>query len=251
MPSKPTIVLVLGAWCLPPVYEQLQSRLSRRNIPSESPAHPSIGAEPPTKTLTDDVSSLRQTLTKLVEEGKDVVVVGHSYGGVVTSNAVEGLSKADRSRQGKKGGVVLVVYMSAFVLPKGTSLKDMLGGEFLPWMNIDGDYVSVDNRVKVGFHDVSPDEQEKWSDSLTHTSIGVFSGASTYEPWHSIPSAYILCEEDQALPFPIQEHMAGTLGTEWIYSLKSSHFPFLSMPDRVADILEELADRVQLKLAKL
>ncbi|OOF92058.1 hypothetical protein ASPCADRAFT_509554 [Aspergillus carbonarius ITEM 5010] len=243
MPSAPTIVLVPGAWCTPIIYDPLRAILTSRGLSSISPAHPSIGAEPPSKTLADDVAHLRSELVALIEEGKDVVVVLHSYGGVVGSGAVEGLGKEQRAQQGKQGGVVLVVYMSAFVLPKGMSLLDMLGGRFLPFMKAEGDYVHCTGSAEAGFHDIPSEDKELWESRLTHTSIAVFSGASTYEPWHDIPTAYIVCEEDRALPLPVQEQMALALNTRSIYRLKSSHSPYLSMPDKLADILEELAGK--------
>lgn len=138
MAAKPTIVFSIGAWLLPPAFSIIQDKLAERGILSEAPAHPSIGAEPPNKTLYDDVASFKAALTQLVEEqGKDVVVVGHSYGGVVASCAVEGLAKDARKAAGKEGGVIRVVYMAAFALDKGQSLLDMLGGQPLPWMEID------------------------------------------------------------------------------------------------------------------
>lgn len=109
---------------------------------------------------------------------------------------------------------------------------------------IQGDYVHCLEGAEYGFHDIPPVDRELWTSRLTHTSIAVFSGASTFEPWHVTPTAYIICEEDRALPPPIQEQMAEMLSTKWIYRLKSSHSPYLSMPDKVADILEELAGKV-------
>ncbi|KAF9892857.1 hypothetical protein FE257_000446 [Aspergillus nanangensis] len=227
MTDLPTFVIALGAWLLPPTYDLLRGELTARGFPSEAPAHPSIGAEPPTKTLDDDVASLRALLNRLVtDEGKEVIVVAHSYGGVVGSCAVEGLARADREANGQKGGVVKMVYMSAFVLDQG------------------GDYVYVDGAEQIAFHDVSPEVQEQQKDFLTHTSRAVYGGPVTYEPWHRIPSAYIICEEDQALPLPLQEMLASKLGKDWTYRLKSSHSPHLSMPGRVAKILKELAEKV-------
>lgn len=134
MASAPTIVLVPGAWCTPVVYDTLRATLTSRGLPSTAIAHPSIGAEPPSKTLADDVAHLRSELVSLIDKGKDIILVLHSYGGVVGSGAVEGLGSAERAQQGKPGGVIMVVYMSAFAIPKGKSLLDMLGGRFLPFM---------------------------------------------------------------------------------------------------------------------
>jgi hypothetical protein len=60
-----------------------------------------------------------------------------------------------------------------------------------------------------------------------------------------MPSAYIFCDEDQALMPPVQEQMAQLLGTQTTYRLRSSHSPFLSMPDQLADVLEKLATGAQ------
>ncbi|KAL2829748.1 Alpha/beta hydrolase fold-1 [Aspergillus cavernicola] len=244
MASNPSILFSIGAWITPPTFDALRAKLTERGIPSEAPAHPSIGAEPPNKTLTDDIASLRAVLSRLVEvEGKDVVVVGHSYGGVVASGAVEGLAKADRKAAGQEGGIVRIAYLAAFALDKGQSLLGMLGGQYLPWMEVEGDYVRCNAGPDAAFHDLAPEEQQRWTSELVHTSREVFSGAATYEPWHQIPSAYIFCEEDRALPVQIQEMLAAKLGTELTFRLKSSHSPFLSMPDRLADVLEELVGK--------
>jgi pimeloyl-ACP methyl ester carboxylesterase len=85
----------------------------------------------------DDVASLREVLVKLADDGQDLVVVGHSYGGVVASCAVEGLSKSARAKEGTAGGVIKVVYLAAFAIDKGQSLLGMLGGNYLPWMKVE------------------------------------------------------------------------------------------------------------------
>ncbi|KAL4918721.1 Alpha/beta hydrolase fold-1 [Aspergillus aurantiobrunneus] len=246
MAAKPTVVFSIGAWLTPPAFSTIQAKLAERGIPSEVPAHPSIGAEPPNKTLYDDVASFKAVLTQLVGgQGKDVIVVGHSYGGVVASCAVEGLAKASRKAAGQEGGVIRIMYMAAFALDKGQSLLDMLGGQYLPWMDVQGDYVRVIRGVEVALHDAPVEIQQKAESELVHTSRAVFSGPATYEPWHDIPPAYIITEDDRGLPLQFQELLSAKLGTEVIYRIKSSHSPFLSMPDRLAEILEEVAGKSQ------
>lgn len=149
--TNPTIVFSLGAWVIPAVFDATRSHLEALGFPSECPAHPSIGAEPPTKTLSDDAASLRGVLTKLADEGRDLVVVAHSYGGVVASSSLEGLGKTTRAAEGKTGGVVKVVYLAAFALDKGQSLLGMLGGNYLPWMKVE---VSLSWTIIVNWNEI-------------------------------------------------------------------------------------------------
>jgi pimeloyl-ACP methyl ester carboxylesterase len=85
----------------------------------------------------EDAAALRSTLERLADEGKEIVLVVHSYGGFVGQNAVEGLGLKQRQAVSKKGGVIIFVYLASFVVPKGGSIKVMLGGQYLPWMQLD------------------------------------------------------------------------------------------------------------------
>ncbi|KAL3477592.1 Alpha/beta hydrolase fold-1 [Aspergillus californicus] len=243
MSYKPTVVLVPGAWATPTFYDQLQSCLTERGIATEAVTHQSTGAEPPVTTLGDDVSKLHTSLQRLCDSGKDIIVVAHSYGGLVSSGAVEGLEKPTRQVKGQQGGVVMILYMTAFVLPKGLSILRASGGQLMPWIRSEGSYSYSTAGGEGSFHDLSPAEQSHWLTNLTHTSVSIFLGDTTHEPWHIIPTAYILGEEDRMLPVEMQEYMVKTLGTSQTYRLKASHFPFLSMPQKVADIVEEIYHR--------
>jgi hypothetical protein len=135
--SKPTVLFIPGAWHLPDVFEDTRAALAARGFPSVAVGLPAIGAEPPTKGLKDDTVAVHQEIGRLSDESKQVVVVGHSYGGMVGAGAVKGLGFAERQKAGKNGGVIMLVYMAAFVAKSGTSLLDMLGGKWLPWMKLD------------------------------------------------------------------------------------------------------------------
>ncbi|KAJ5775274.1 uncharacterized protein N7511_000285 [Penicillium nucicola] len=247
--SKPTFIFSLGAWMHPAVFDTVRTRLEALGFPSECPAHPSIGAEPPSLTLDDDVSSLRSVLTAVAEEGRDIVVVGHSYGGVVASSAVEGLDKPARTANGKRGGVVSVVYLAAFALDKGQSLLELLGGSPLPWMKIEGDYVHAEGAGDIAWQDLTLEQREKWDSTVTHTSRAVFSGEATYEPWQDIPCSYIICEQDQALLPPIQEFFALKICRPGqTHRLPASHSPFLSMPERLVGVFAKCASIMELSV---
>jgi pimeloyl-ACP methyl ester carboxylesterase len=89
--------------------------------------------------LLDDAQCIRDQLNQLiVEDGKDVVVIAHSYGGVVATQALEkGFARAERKKNGQNGGVIRLVYMCAFILPLGESLEGALGGSLPPFIPVD------------------------------------------------------------------------------------------------------------------
>jgi pimeloyl-ACP methyl ester carboxylesterase len=134
---KPTIVLVPGAWQRSSGFNVVQHKLQLLGYPTIIVDHLSTGAEPPTTELSDDVKNLHQILQRLCDEERDVVVIAHSYGGVVASCAVEGIGVTELNRAGKKGGVIMLAYLSAFVLPKGACLMDGLHGQWLPWQKVE------------------------------------------------------------------------------------------------------------------
>ncbi|KAF4120863.1 hypothetical protein GMORB2_2349 [Geosmithia morbida] len=238
----PTIVLAPGAWHTADCFDALRDALHAKDWLTEAVEYPSVGAEPPTKGLADDASAVRSVLERLADEGKKIVLVGHSYGGLVIANAVKGLGYKQRQNDGKVGGVIIMVYLAAFVTPLNGSIIQMLGGNFLPWMRADGEYVYADTPEKIFYHDVQPETQKKVLSALKHQSRRVFTDVVTYEPWHDIDCLYFFCDDDQALPLPIQQGLALSLGPNApSFHVKASHSPFLSKPQEVAEGLEYAA----------
>jgi pimeloyl-ACP methyl ester carboxylesterase len=79
--SKPTILLVPGAWMPSDCFYFLRYLLTQEGFESVTVDHPSVGSEPADQTLDNDVANLRNTLDRLIEqEGKYVLLLLHSYG---------------------------------------------------------------------------------------------------------------------------------------------------------------------------
>lgn len=93
MTSKPTLILVPGAWHTPLVYTKIISLLDEaQHFKCTSITLPSTMGDPST-TLLDDITAVRDAITDETNEGRDVVLVCHSYGGAVGCSAVKGLTK--------------------------------------------------------------------------------------------------------------------------------------------------------------
>lgn len=120
--DKPAILLLCGGWHTPESYAKLIKALEAAGHDVHCPRHPSTKQErPPTASLAEDTVSMRAYVTKLVDEGRRVVAIAHSYGGQIASNSLYGLGLDARKEKGLPGGVSDIVYMAAFALPEGTS----------------------------------------------------------------------------------------------------------------------------------
>lgn len=131
--SLPTILLVQGSFQIPQVYEKLVKGLIDQGYPTIHPRLPSCSDVDnpsfPQVSLVDDVLAIRSELIRHVEyEEKNVIVVMHSYGGLVGSEAItEDLSSAKRQSKGLAGGVTHLFYYCAFLLDKGQSVLSAFG----------------------------------------------------------------------------------------------------------------------------
>ncbi|KAH9205857.1 Alpha/beta hydrolase fold-1 [Leptodontidium sp. 2 PMI_412] len=239
--SAPTLVFVPGAWHLPECFDGVREQLHNSGYKTVAHANPSFGGIAPLKNLTDDISSLQDYIESIIDNGSNVVVVTHSYGGVVGSGAADGLGLAQRTAAGKKGGIIMMVYMAAFALPLGVSLLDAAGGSPVSWWDYTDDgqliYANdpvISNPAHVFYNDLPTKVANCWISKLVPITATDFAIPSVYEPWNDMPAFYIFTEHDNAIALAAQQGMAANMGNISTVSLNSSHSPFLSLPDKTA-----------------
>ena len=134
--AKPTFVLVPGAWHQPSIYSSVMDTLGAHGYPTVGLPLPSAGAMPPNMSFDEDVKAIRDSLTELVDQDKDVILVVHSYTGMPGAEAPKGLGKKERQDKGLEGGVVRLVFIMAFAMPEG--FQPTAGGAQMPeWMKLD------------------------------------------------------------------------------------------------------------------
>lgn len=123
MSTKPAVIIVPGSFTTPDWYDSLVNGLKSKGYEAYVYALPSTSRKPPEEaaTLADDADFFHKKLTELTNAGKDVVVLGHSYGGAVITETVHGLTE---KRDGK-GRVVGLIYLSALAPLEGQSLASM------------------------------------------------------------------------------------------------------------------------------
>ena len=116
----PTIFIVPGFWEGPESFSDVSSQLSSAGHDVHVVKLPSTGTKSPgNPSMDDDIAAVRQDLQKLVEKEGDIVLLLHSAGGFLGSNAMEGFSAKARKEKGLKGGVNGIVFLSGAVFPQG------------------------------------------------------------------------------------------------------------------------------------
>jgi len=185
-------------------------------------------------TLHDDADYVRGALDSL--DG-DAVLLGHSYGGAVISAA------------GVHPHVAHLVYLCAFVLDVGESVQknSLTGGDGpsdLGAALVFGDgvlTVDPDHAGAAFYNDCAPDVAAAAIARLRPESLAALAGEVDAAAWRDKPATYVVCTEDRALPVALQRSNAARVGesVDW----PTSHSPFLSRPELVADLLVELSSR--------
>lgn len=212
-----------GSWCWEPLRDALGDDVRVHTVDL-----PSVGDDPAALgDLYADAAAVRDALGEV--DGA-VVVLGHSYGGAVVTEAVTAGSR-----------VAHLVYLCAFQLDVGDSLLGSVGGQAPPWWEVGERAIGVTDPEAVFYNGV-PDEVTR--DSVAR--IGLQSRASVEQPlsnagWRHVPSTYVVCEEDRAIPVFAQEAMSSRAGE--VLRLPSGHSPFLSHPAELAALLRPVLDR--------
>lgn len=123
---KPAILLIPGAWHQGESWKPVTSILQDQGYYVEPVTLPSAGG-PPSTNAADDAAYIRSMhLEGLVAQGREVIIVMHSYGGVPGTESVKGFARKEIAAQGKAGGVIALVYTTAFMIPEGQTLAGSL-----------------------------------------------------------------------------------------------------------------------------
>jgi hypothetical protein len=227
MPSTATVLLVHGAWHGPWVWDALVEEMPDLRV--RTVALPSVGRD--VATLGDmhaDAAAIRAVATAV---RGPVLVCAHAYGGVPATQGVADLAN-----------VVGLVYLCAFQLDVGESVAGAAGGRPPDWWDVHADegYVDALRPLEVFYTDVDEALARGAITRLGHQSLAALGQRVTKVAWRSVPSTYVVCEHDRAIPVAAQEAMAGRAGR--VLRIPSAHSPFLSRPAQLAGVLRaELA----------
>jgi pimeloyl-ACP methyl ester carboxylesterase len=240
--STPTIVLLQGTFQLPKVYYDFAKLIKSHGFPVVQPRYPSLNQDDPdlaSRDLTDDVAVVEAAIRDIVEEqNKRAIIVMHSYGGLVGAESVpEELTVKSRQEKGLDGGVEHLFYLTAFVMPLGRSIFDMIGNstqhEFF-----DGLFVMKDPLEKM-YNDLPRPEAECLAATVIPQSAAVLKTPMKRAAWRYLPSMFVKCTGDQAVLPPVQDSFA-KMADSTVRTINSGHSAFLSHPQEVVALLEEV-----------
>ena len=186
----------------------------------------------PTISLTDDVAVTKRAIA--LQDGP-VVLVGHSYGGVVISEA------------GTDPKVQSLVYITAFAPDKGESVQTLIanpppGAAQPPILPPQDGFLFLDRaKFAASFAgDVNAAEANFMADSQVPWGVNAAGGAVTDPAWKTKPSWYLVATDDHMIPPPAQRTMAKRAGAT-IVEVPGSHAIYVSKPEAVAKLIEQAA----------
>lgn len=194
----------------------------------------------PTISLQDDVKVTKRALA--AQDGP-AILVGHSYGGAVISEA------------GTDSKVAGLVYIAAFAPDKGESvatlIKDPPPGAPVPPIlpPVDGFLFLDKKKFPASFAaDVDPGKAAFMADSQVPWGVEALSGANSEPAWKSKPSWYLVATEDKMIPPDAQRAMSKRAGST-VVEVKGSHAIYVSQPEPVAALIEQAAKSLKTSVA--
>jgi pimeloyl-ACP methyl ester carboxylesterase len=191
----------------------------------------------PTLSLADDVAATKRVLAA---QSGPVILVGHSYGGVVITEA------------GNDPKVTGLVYIAAFAPDKGESVAALIrdpqpGAPVPPILPPQDGYLFLDKaKFAASFAaDVAKDKAEFMANSQVPWGVAALSGTITNPAWKTKPSWYLIATEDKMIPPAAQQAMSKRAGST-VVEVKGSHAIYVSKPQAVAALIENAAKGVKL-----
>jgi pimeloyl-ACP methyl ester carboxylesterase len=194
----------------------------------------------PTISLTDDVAVTKRTIAN--QDGP-VILVGHSYGGAVITEA------------GNDPKVAGLVYVAAFALDRGESVSSLIkdpppGAPVPPILPPQDGYLFLDKaKFPASFAaDVEPETAAFMADSQVAWGLDALNGTISEPAWKTKPSWYLLTTEDKMIPPDAQRAMSKRAGAT-VVEVQGSHAVYVSQPQAVAALIEKAAKGAAAKAA--
>jgi pimeloyl-ACP methyl ester carboxylesterase len=231
--AKPTVVLVHGAWADASGWDGVAQRLRGEGFPVVTTTNPM-------RSLAGDAEYVSKVLGDI---SGPIILVGHSYGGAIITNAAVG-----------NPNVKALVYIAAFAPDIGENVLTLLlstpGSEvplaLLPVPSLEGG-LAIDTYLnpllfrQVFCADVPPETAAAMAASQRPLSLTVGLEATNRAAWKTIPSWFLVAANDRVIPPAAERSMAKRAGSTTV-EISSSHAAMVSNPDTVANLIRSAAN---------
>jgi len=192
----------------------------------------------PTTSLADDVAATKRVIA---EQKGPVILVGHSYGGAVITEA------------GNDPSVEGLVYVTAFAPDRGESVASLIkdpppGAPVPPILPPTDGFLALDKaKFAASFAaDVPAEKADFMANSQVPWGLAALNGAVTEAAWATKPSWYLVATDDRMIPPPAQRAMSKRAGSS-VVEAKGSHAIYVSQPEVVAEIIKTAAKSLSMK----
>jgi pimeloyl-ACP methyl ester carboxylesterase len=192
----------------------------------------------PTTSLADDVAATKRVIA---EQKGPVILVGHSYGGAVITEA------------GNDASVTGLVYITAFAPDRGESVAALIkdpppGAPVPPILPPQEGFLVLDKaKFAASFAaDVAPEKADFMANSQVPWGVAALGGAVTEPAWRSKPSWYLVATDDRMIPPAAQRAMSKRAGSS-VVEVKGSHAVYVSQPEAVAELIKKAAKSLSMR----
>ena len=232
--ARPTILLIHGGFVDGSGWDGVYARLRKDG-------YKVTVVQNPTTTLSDDVAATRRAIDA---SGGRVILVGHSYGGVVITQA------------GNDPRVVGLVYIAAFAPDNGESVAKLIqnpppGAPVPPILPPTEGFLMLDKaKFAASFAaDVEPARAEFMAESQVPWGVDALNGAVSEAAWKTKPSWYLVAKDDRMIPPDAQRAMSKRAGATVVES-PGSHAVYVSRPEPVAKLIAKAASAATVAATK-
>jgi pimeloyl-ACP methyl ester carboxylesterase len=229
MANKPSVVLVHGGFVDGSGWQSVYQILTGEGFNV-------CIVQNPTLSLADDVAVTKRAIAS---SGGPVILVGHSYGGVVVTEA------------GNDAKVKGLVYIAAFAPDRGESVSSLIanpapGAPVPPILPPQDGFLFLDrSKFAASFAaDVEPELAAFMADSQVPWAVEALAGAVSNPAWRNKPSWYLVTADDKMIPPPAQRSMAQRAESK-VVETAGSHAIYVSKPKVVADLIARAAREAQ------
>ncbi|KAL5395877.1 hypothetical protein PMIN06_004353 [Paraphaeosphaeria minitans] len=254
-PNNPAIIMVPGAFHSPQVFYKVKRQLSQVNYKFLDPvALPSVGH---VVGRQSDIDAVKSVLYQHLNAGRDVVLVGNSYGCTVIGEAVEGApgysdssSSALVAGAKARGRIISLIYLSGYIPTiqevnhPETKLDIHSVSPALFKYNDDTGEVTSDGDKdlppqKAFYNLLPPKEADYWTSKLSFSSFDALNATATYIPYAGdFEVVYVVGKQDNSVPPAWAQTFIDQPGAKFIVEhLDADHVPMLSKPEEVTDLI--------------